>query len=156
MFRTTTSLFTDGGRGSVPPMIVAVVMVLQRLEGCSDREAVDRFAFDVRWKYAAGGLEFDYPGFVHTVLVDMRARLARSTRPDRIFDVTFVVAEASMVYLARRSLAAECDGAAVAAAQSGIQSNRACPVDIHGGGSQPGPQLLRSVDPAAGDLVAVA
>ena len=32
-------------------------MVLQRLEGLSDREAVDRFAFDVRWKYAAGGLE---------------------------------------------------------------------------------------------------
>ena len=40
----------------VPPMIVAVVMVLQRIEGCSDREAVDRFAFDARWKYAAGGL----------------------------------------------------------------------------------------------------
>ncbi len=70
-------LFTDVGRRSVPPMVVAVVMVLQRIEGCSDREAVDRFAFDARWKYAAGGLDFDYPGFVHTVLVDMRARLAR-------------------------------------------------------------------------------
>jgi len=33
-------LFTDVGRRSVPPMIVAVVMVLQRIEGCSDREAV--------------------------------------------------------------------------------------------------------------------
>ena len=32
--------------------------------------------------------------------------------------LAFVVAEASVVYLARRSLAAECDGAAVAAAQS--------------------------------------
>lgn len=41
-------LFTDVGRRSVPPMIVAVVMVLQRIEGCSDREAVDRFAFDAR------------------------------------------------------------------------------------------------------------
>ena len=61
-------------------MIVAVVMVLQRIEGCSDREAVDRFAYDLRWKYAAGGLDFDYPGFVHTVLVDMRARLAASER----------------------------------------------------------------------------
>jgi hypothetical protein len=30
---------------------VAVVMVLQ---GLSDREAVDAFAFDLRWKYAAG------------------------------------------------------------------------------------------------------
>lgn len=85
-------LFTDVGRRSVPPMIVAVVMVLQRIEGCSDREAVDRFAFDVRWKYAAGGLDFDYPGFVHTVLVDMRARLARSERPERIFEVTLAAA----------------------------------------------------------------
>ena len=55
--------FTDVGRRSVPPMIVAVVMVmvmvLQRIEGYSDREAVDRFAFDVRWKYAAGGVDFE-------------------------------------------------------------------------------------------------
>jgi hypothetical protein len=73
-------------------MIVAVVMVLQRIEGCNDREAVDRFAFDNRWKYAAGGLDFDYPGFVHTVLVDIRARLASSARPDRIFEVTLEAA----------------------------------------------------------------
>jgi hypothetical protein len=85
-------LFTDMGRRSVPPMIVAVVMVLQRIEGCSDREAVDRFSFDARWKYAAGGLDFDYPGFVHTVLVDMRGRLAASQRPDRIFEVTLAAA----------------------------------------------------------------
>ena len=91
-------LFTDVGRRSVPPMIVAVVMVLQRLEGCSDREAVDRFAYDLRWKYAAGGLDFDYPGFVHTVLVDMRARLAASEAPDRVFEVTLAAArEAGMV-----------------------------------------------------------
>jgi len=88
-------LFTDVGRRSVPPMVVAVVMVLQRIEGCSDREAVDRFAFDARWKYAAGGLDFDYPGFVHTVLVDMRARLARSERPDRIFEAVLQVARAA-------------------------------------------------------------
>ena len=42
-------LFTVVGRRSVPPMIVAVVMVLQRIEGLSDREAVERFAFDARW-----------------------------------------------------------------------------------------------------------
>jgi hypothetical protein len=80
-------LFTDVGRRSVPPMIVAVVMVLQRLEGLSDREAVERFAFDVCWKYAAGGL-----GFSHTVLVDMRARLARSEHPERIFEAALLLA----------------------------------------------------------------
>jgi hypothetical protein len=46
---------------------VAVVMVLQRLEGCSDREAVDRFAYDLRWRYAAGVAD-ETAGFVHTVL----------------------------------------------------------------------------------------
>jgi hypothetical protein len=97
-------LFDDVGRRSVPPMIVAVVMVLQRIEGCSDREATDRFAFDARWKYAAGGLDFDYPGFVHTVLVDMRARLARSARPDRIFEVTLGVARAAGLVGRRRVL----------------------------------------------------
>jgi len=77
-------LYEDIGRNSVPPRIVAVVMVLQRLEGLSDREAVDRFTFDARWKYAAGGLDFEHEGFVHTVLVDMRARLRNSARPDRM------------------------------------------------------------------------
>ena len=97
-------LFCDVGRRSVPPMIVAVVMVLQRIEGCSDREAVERFTFDARWKYAAGGLDFDYPGFVHTVLVDTRARLARSEDPDRIFNVTLDAARRAGLVGRRRVL----------------------------------------------------
>jgi IS5 family transposase len=97
-------LFTSTGRRSVPPRIVAVVMVLQRLFGLSDREAVDAFEFDARWKYACGGLDFDYPGFVHTVLVDMRARLDRSERPKRIFEVTFDAAHRSGVVSAKRVL----------------------------------------------------
>jgi hypothetical protein len=91
-------LFRDVGRHSVPPRIVAVVMVLQRLDGLSDRDAVDRFTFDARWKYAAGSLQFSYPGFVHTVLVDMRARLSRSARPRRIFEAVLDLArEAGLV-----------------------------------------------------------
>src|SRR5271167_1386404 len=88
-------LYEDIGRRSIPPRIVAVVMVLQRLEGLSDREAVDRVTFDLRWKYAAGGLDYDYPGFVHTVLVDMRARLRRSDRPNRIFEAALDVARSA-------------------------------------------------------------
>jgi hypothetical protein len=97
-------LFADSGRNCVPPMIVAVVMVLQRIEGCSDREAVDRFTYDARWKYAAGGLGFDYPGFVHTVLVDMRARLAGSGWPDRIFEVVLETAKKAGLVGRRRVL----------------------------------------------------
>lgn len=97
-------LFTDIGRRSIPPRIVAVVMVLQRLEGLSDREAVDRFSFDLRWKYAAGGLDYDHPGFVHTVLVDMRARLRDSERPNRIFEAALDVARDAGLVGAKRVL----------------------------------------------------
>ncbi len=94
-------LFTDRGRRSVPPSVVATVMVLQRLEGCSDREAVERFCFDSRWRYAAGVGGYDTAGrtsFAHTVLVDMRERLRASTNPDRIFASALAVAsEAGLV-----------------------------------------------------------
>jgi hypothetical protein len=89
-------LFQPTGRRSVPPSILAVVMVLQRLEGLSDREAVDRFAFDVRWRYAAGVADAvageETASFAHTVLVDFRARLRASADPDRIFRVTWALA----------------------------------------------------------------
>jgi hypothetical protein len=97
-------LFSDTGRRSVPPMIVAVVMVVQRLLGLSDREAVEAFCFDARWKYACGGLDFDYPGFAHTVLVDMRARLDGSIRPRRIFEVTVEAAHKAGLVGAKRVL----------------------------------------------------
>ncbi len=97
-------LFADTGRRSVPPMIVAVVVVLQRLFGLSDREAVEAFCFDARWKYACGGLDFDYPGFAHTVLVDMRARLAGSDAPRRIFEVTVDAAHSAGLVGAKRVL----------------------------------------------------
>jgi hypothetical protein len=97
-------VFESTGRRSVPPRIVAVVMVLQRLFGLSDREAVEAFEFDARWKYACGGLDFDYPGFVHTVLVDMRARLDRSERPRRIFEVSLDAARRAGIVSAKRVL----------------------------------------------------
>jgi hypothetical protein len=78
--------------------------VLQRLQGLSDREAVEAFSFDARWKYACGGLVFDYPGFSHTVLVDMRARLAASARPERIFEVTVAAARQAGLVGVRRVL----------------------------------------------------
>jgi hypothetical protein len=97
-------LFAEVGRRSVPPRIVATVMVLQRLQGLSDREAVEAFSFDARWKYACGGLAFDYPSFSHTVLVDMRARLAASTRPERIFAATVDAARQAGLVGVRRVL----------------------------------------------------
>src|SRR5579859_6636662 len=102
-----TDLFTEQGRRSVPPSVVAAVMVLQRLEGLSDREAVERFTFDARWRYAAGVGGWDGQGrvgFAHTVLVDMRERLRRSDRPDRVFEVALSAARAAGLLGRRRVL----------------------------------------------------
>ena len=100
-------LFDLKGRRSVPPSVVAVVMVLQRLEGLSDREAVERFCFDTRWRYAAGVGGYgsgSWTSFSHTVLVDMRERLRRSKRPNRIFEVVLGAAHEAGLIGARRVL----------------------------------------------------
>src|SRR5487761_867463 len=94
-------LFSVKGRRSVPPSVVATVMLLQRLECLSDREAVERYSFDARWRYAAGVGSYDCGGwgsFAHTVLVDFRARLDRSGDKRRIFNRSVEVAgEAGLV-----------------------------------------------------------
>jgi hypothetical protein len=96
-------LYVHHGRRSVPPSILAVVMVLQRLEGCSDREAVDRFAYDLRWRYAAG-VDDEMGSFAHTVLVELRARLRASADPDRVFRVTTELARQAGLLGVRRVL----------------------------------------------------
>jgi Transposase DDE domain/Transposase domain (DUF772) len=96
-------LFSPRGRRSVPPQVVATVMVLQRLYGKSDREAVEAFEFDSRWKYACG-VPLNFGSFAHTVLVDMRARLAGSASPTRIFDVVLDAARAAGLVGVRRVL----------------------------------------------------
>jgi hypothetical protein len=91
----------------VPPSVVATVMVLQRLEGLSDREAVERYTFDARWRYAAGVGGYGSGGwgrFAHTVLVDMRERLRRSDRPDRVFEVALAAARQAGLVGRRRVL----------------------------------------------------
>lgn len=100
-------LFDNKGRNSVPPSVVAVVMTLQRLEGLSDREATERYTFDNRWRYAAGVGGYDtgaWTSFSHTVLVDMRERLRRSERPNRIFDVALGAAKQAGLLGRRRVL----------------------------------------------------
>jgi hypothetical protein len=90
----------------VPPSVLACVMVLQRLEGCSDREAVDRFTFDARWRYACGvgGWESGPTSFVHTVLVRTRMRLRDSGDPYRVFRVSTEIAGEAGLLGVRRGL----------------------------------------------------
>jgi IS5 family transposase len=91
-------LFPSGrGRPSVPADVIATVMVLQALEGLSDRDAAKALRDRISWKVAAG-LALDDVGFDYSVLTYWRARLRGSDRPERIFDaVRAVVAETGVL-----------------------------------------------------------
>jgi transposase len=95
-------LFPSGrGRPSIPTELVCSVMVLQALEGLSDRDAIRQLRNRIDWKVACG-LPLDDPGFDFTVLTYWRNRLRRSDRPDRIFDAVRTVVDATGV-LARKT-----------------------------------------------------
>ena len=90
-------LFASGrGRPSVPADVIATVLVLQSLEGLSDREALQAARTDLRGKVAAG-LTVDDEGFHPTVLTLWRNKLRRSQRPERIFDAVRDVVTATGV-----------------------------------------------------------
>jgi hypothetical protein len=98
-------LFADvarqgGGHASVPAEVIATVMVLQALEGLSDREATSALRRDIAWKVACG-LRLDDEGFHPTVLVYWRNRLRASPRPRRIFEAVGQVVEATGVLRGR-------------------------------------------------------
>ena len=90
-------LFGSGrGRPSVPADVIATVMVLQALEGLSDREAINQLRNSISWKVAAGRSLAD-EGFHPTVLTLWRNKLRLSDRPQRIFDAEREVINAANV-----------------------------------------------------------
>lgn len=99
-----SDLFTRRGRRSIPPSIVATVMVLGRLQGLSDVEAMDRFTYDARWRYACGvgGWDQGLVEFDRSVLVRFRMKLEQSEDPRRVFRrTTQIAAEAGLVGVKR-------------------------------------------------------
>jgi transposase len=79
-------LFPSGrGRPSIPVDVICSVMVLQALEGLSDRDAIRQLRNRIDWKVACG-LALDDEGFDFTNLTFWRSRLRRSEHPNRIFD----------------------------------------------------------------------
>ncbi|HUP85135.1 MAG TPA: IS1182 family transposase, partial [Acidimicrobiales bacterium] len=90
---------------SVPADVIAATLVLQALEGLSDRYAADALRQNIAWKVAAG-LAIDAPGIHPTVLTYWRNRLRQSDRPERIFDAVRDVVSATGILKgrARRAL----------------------------------------------------
>jgi hypothetical protein len=72
------------GRPSVPPSLLATALLLQTHDRVSDEEAMERAAFDLRWKVALGiGIE-DHP-FAKSTLQLFRAQLVVHNQARKLF-----------------------------------------------------------------------
>jgi transposase len=67
-------LFASRGQPAEAPWRLAVVLVLQYVEGLTDRQAAEAVRGRIDWKYALG-LELTDPGMDASVLSEFRARI---------------------------------------------------------------------------------
>jgi transposase len=79
------ALFSDTGQPAEDPARLALVLVLQFLEGLSDRQAADAVRDRIAWKYALA-LELTDPGFDASVLSEFRDRLIASQAEQLLLD----------------------------------------------------------------------
>src|SRR4051794_35402403 len=79
------TLFSTRGQPADSPARLAMVSVLQYVEGLSDRQAADAVRGRIDWKYALG-LELTDPGFDHTVLSEFRCRLVQGQAEQQLLD----------------------------------------------------------------------
>jgi transposase len=73
------------GRPSIPPSLLAKVLLLAYRDGLSDERAMEAVRFDLRWKVALD-LPLDHPGFHPTSLVRFRARLLLHGKERLVFE----------------------------------------------------------------------
>ncbi len=74
----------DNGRDSVPPSMLATVLLLQTHDKVSDEEAKERADFDIRWKVALGVAVDDKP-FAKSTLQLFRAHLILHEKVRAVF-----------------------------------------------------------------------
>ena len=79
-------LFPADGRPAQSPGRLALIMVLQHVEGLSDRQAADAIRGRLDWKYALA-LELEDPGFNYSVLSEFRDRLIDGSAEERILEL---------------------------------------------------------------------
>jgi transposase len=82
-------LFAVRGRPAWSPARLALVLVLQFLEGLTDRQAADAVRGRLDWKYALG-LELCDPGVDALVLTEFRARLLADGQSERLLELLLV------------------------------------------------------------------
>src|ERR671914_440965 len=87
-------LYPPAGRPvEVAPWRLALVMVMQYIEGLTDRQAADAVRRCMDWKYALS-LELTDPGFDFTLLHDFRQRLLMYDAAQRLLDTFLTTCKA--------------------------------------------------------------
>lgn len=80
------SLFPTRGQPAEAPWRVALVVVLQYVEGLTDRQTAEAVRGRIDWKYALG-LDLSDPGFDASVLSEFRERLVAGQAETLLLDV---------------------------------------------------------------------
>src|SRR3989440_7458621 len=78
-------LFPKRERAAEAPWRLALVTVLQAIEGLTDRQAAEFVRARIDWKYALA-LPLEDPGFDYTVLSDFRQRILSAQAQDLILE----------------------------------------------------------------------
>ena len=78
-------LYPATGQPALPPWRVALVSVLQAVEGLSDRQAAEMVCGRLDWKYLLG-LELTDPGFDFSVLSEFRSRILAGQAEAQVLD----------------------------------------------------------------------
>ena len=78
-------VFPSRGQPAKAPFRLALVTILQYVEGLSDRQAADAVRSRLDWKYLLC-LELDDAGFDHSVLCEFRARLLSGDKESQLLE----------------------------------------------------------------------
>src|SRR4051812_46622633 len=79
------ALFATRGQPALSPARLALVLVLQFVEGLSDRQAAEAVRSRIDWKYALA-LELTHPGFDFSILSEFRTRLLTRQAEQELLD----------------------------------------------------------------------
>jgi len=94
------ALFPDNGQPALSPVRLMLILILQFMEGLSDRQAADAVRSRIDWKYILF-LELTDPGFDYSVLCEFRARLIKNGWEQKAFDKILAYAQTTG-YLKKR------------------------------------------------------
>jgi transposase len=92
-------LYPKCGQPALPPWRLALVSVLQAVEGLSDRQAAEMVRSRIDWKYLLG-LEMTDPGFDFSVLSEFRTRIIAGGAEQQLLDQLLACLKAEGLFAA--------------------------------------------------------